>query len=107
MSQHRDQPVVFSRRAFLKAGTGGVVATIVLAACGAPTPSTSPAATTAPQGAAAPKPTAAATSAAGAAATAPASAAQAAVQTGAGLTTEQISLLFMGHVAGGQNEQKA
>jgi len=31
----------------------------------------------------------------------------AAAQAGSGLTTEQVSLLFMGHVAGGANEQRA
>jgi len=79
----------------LKAGMGGAAASVLLAACGAPSTSTSPAATTAP---AAPKPTTAA---------AAPTTAQAAAPAAAGLTNEQISLLFMGHVAGGQNEQKA
>jgi multiple sugar transport system substrate-binding protein len=104
MNQDKNQPVIVSRRAILKTGMGGAVATLVLAACGAPSPSTSPAAT-AP--AAAPKPTAAANSAAPAGATAAPTTAQAAAPAAAGLTTDQISLLFMGHVAGGQNEQKA
>src|SRR5580765_8552311 len=100
MTQEQDQPRVVSRRVILKAsvlGLGGVL----LAACGQPASPAAPAANTqAPAPAGAAKPTTAAA--------APQSTSQAAAsQAGAGLTTDQISLLFMGHVAGGQNEQKA
>ena len=77
--------------------------TLVLAACGQ-TPA-APAAPPPSSGQAKPadaKPAGAAPAANPAATTAPAAA-----QPAAGLTTEQVSLLFMGHVAGGANEQKA
>jgi multiple sugar transport system substrate-binding protein len=89
----------------LKASVFGLSG-IVLAACGQPASPAAPAANTGQ----APGPTNAPANAAKptAAAAAPQSTPQAAAaQAGAGLTTDQISLLFMGHVAGGQNEQKA
>lgn len=105
MSRYADQRRVFSRRAILRAGALGAVGSALLAACSQPAATTPPPANTAPP-ASAPKPTAAAAAAPTTAAPAPTTVA-AAGQPAAGLTTEQISLLFMGHVAGGQNEQKA
>src|SRR5690349_16163216 len=101
MAQDQDHPRIFSRRVILKAGALGTLGSVILAACGQPAAAPAPAATTppAPPAAAATKPPAAA---AGAPAATPQSAA-AAAQPAAGLTNEQISLLFMGHVAGGQN----
>src|SRR5215212_7610132 len=81
-----------SRRALLKYAAGGAGALLV-AACGSPTP----AATSAPAKPADAKP----------ADSKPAASTQGASQPAAGLTTANISLFFMGHVAGGMNEQKA
>jgi multiple sugar transport system substrate-binding protein len=85
----------------LKTGALGTLGSVILAACGQPGAAPAPAATTPPA-----PPAAAATKPPATAAAAPATT-QAAAQPAAGLTTEPISLLFMGHVAGGQNEQKA
>jgi multiple sugar transport system substrate-binding protein len=104
MSRNAAQSRVVSRRAILRAGALGALGSALLAACGQPAATTPPPANTAPP-ASAPKPTAAAAAAPTTAAAVPTTAA--AAQPAAGLTTEQISLLFMGHVAGGQNEQKA
>jgi multiple sugar transport system substrate-binding protein len=104
MSRNAAQSRVVSRRAILRAGALGALGSAFLAACGQPAATTPPPANTAPP-ASAPKPTAAAAAAPTTAAAVPTTAA--AAQPAAGLTTEQISLLFMGHVAGGQNEQKA
>jgi multiple sugar transport system substrate-binding protein len=104
MSRNAAQSRVVSRRAILRAGALGALGSALLAACGQPAATTPPPANTAPP-ASAPKPTAAAAAAPTTAAAVPTTAV--AAQPAAGLTTEQISLLFMGHVAGGQNEQKA
>ena len=104
MSRNAAESRVVSRRAILRAGALGALGSALLAACGQPAATTPPPANTAPP-ASAPKPTAAAAAAPTTAAAVPTTAA--AAQPAAGLTTEQISLLFMGHVAGGQNEQKA
>jgi multiple sugar transport system substrate-binding protein len=104
MSRNAAQSRVVSRRAILRAGALGALGSAFLAACGQPAATTPPPANTAPP-ASAPKPTAAAAAAPTTAAAVPTTAV--AAQPAAGLTTEQISLLFMGHVAGGQNEQKA
>jgi len=96
-----DRPRAWSRRALLQYGAGGVGA-LLLAACGQN--SAAPAATTKP---AETKPTDAKPAGAAPAANPAATTAPSAAQPAAGLTTDQISLLFMGHVAGGQNEQKA
>src|SRR5438067_179934 len=117
MKQEQDHPQPLSRRTILRTAVLGTLGSAFLAACGqpaAPAPSAAntsqaPAATN-PPAAAATQPTATNAPAAkpATAAAAPQSTSQAAAaQAGAGLTTDQISLLFMGHVAGGQNEQKA
>src|SRR6185503_12667672 len=100
------RPRVWSRRAVLRQGVGGlaVFGGLVLAACGqtpaAPAGEQKPGAS-GPASAAKPaepaKPAGAAPTTQGAAKPADT----------AGLTTDQINLLFMGHVAGGANEQKA
>ena len=92
------RPRVWSRRAILRQGAGGLAlfGGLVLAACGQ-----GPAA--APAGAAksgAPEPS----KPSGAAATTQGAAQPAA---GGAMTKEQVNLFFMGHVAGGENEQKA
>jgi multiple sugar transport system substrate-binding protein len=104
MSRNAAQSRVVSRRAILRAGALGALGSALLAACGQPAATTSPPANTAPP-ASAPTPTAAAAAAPTTAAAVPTTAA--AAQPAADMTTDQISLLFMGHVAGGQNEQKA
>ena len=106
MTQKRDQSRVFSRRLVLKTGVFGTLSGVILAACGQPSATTAPAANT-PQAPAATKPPAAAAQPTTAGAAPQSTSQVAGAQAGAGLTTDQISLLFMGHVAGGQNEQKA
>jgi multiple sugar transport system substrate-binding protein len=99
MDQITPQTRGISRRALLKTGMLASAGSVILAACGQAPAAGNP--TSAPQQASAtsapPQPAAAA----------PTTTAQAAAGAAAGLTTDQISLLFMGHVAGGQREQKA
>jgi multiple sugar transport system substrate-binding protein len=92
-----NRPRVWTRRSMLRHGAGGLAALggLLLAACGQ-TPAAAPKGD-APKAGEPSKPAGAATTAQGAA--------QPAAR--AGLTTEQINLLFMGHVAGGENEQRA
>jgi multiple sugar transport system substrate-binding protein len=113
-----------NRREFLRLSIGGATGAVILAACApaaAPTPTTAPKpAAAAPTAAPAAKPAAAATTAPAAAPTAAAAAKPAAGATAAPaakpavpaaasrpLTKEKINLIFQGHVAGGQGEQKA
>ncbi|MGE3269201.1 MAG: ABC transporter substrate-binding protein [Chloroflexota bacterium] len=93
--EQRERPRVWSRRSLLKLGVGGAGALLV-AACGQSQPAASPA------GGASGKP-ADAKPADGK----PAASTSGASKPAGGLTTENVSLLFMGHVAGGANEQKA
>jgi multiple sugar transport system substrate-binding protein len=93
-----DRPRAWSRRALLKLGAGTAGALLV-AACGG-SPAAAPAGG-ASSGAAPAKPAESKP-----ADSKPAASSDASKPAG-GLTTDNISLLFMGHVAGGANEQKA
>src|SRR3954454_10482586 len=90
-----ERPRVWSRRSLLQYGAGGLGALLV-AACGG-----SPAASPAPAKPAERKPADAKPAESKPAAPA------AAAQPAGGLTTANVTLQFMGHVAGGMNEQKA
>ena len=99
--RHSSRPRVWSRRAILRQGAGGLAlfGSLILAACGQ-SPAAAPAGAPKSGASGAPEP---AKPAAGAATT------QGAAQptTGGAMTKDQVNLFFMGHVAGGANEQKA
>lgn len=92
MSREADRSPVVSRRSILRIGALSGLGSVILAACGQPVANTTPPSNTSQQQAAGAQPQ---------------TTAQAAAQTGSAPSTQQVSLLFMGHVAGGQNEQKA
>lgn len=98
-----ERPRAWSRRALLQFGAGGLGALLVAACGGSPAASPAPAKpATEPS-----KPADAKPAESKPAAAAPAASTPGAAQPAAGLTTANISLFFMGHVAGGMNEQKA
>jgi multiple sugar transport system substrate-binding protein len=87
MNHDTDQGPRWTRRSMLRTSVLAALGSVVVAACGQPPAASAP---PAPAGGAAP----------------PASTAQAAAPAGS-TAGSPVSLLFMGHVAGGQNEQKA
>jgi ABC-type glycerol-3-phosphate transport system substrate-binding protein len=97
-----ERPSAWSRRSLLKLGAGAAGALLV-AACGQSTTTTAPAGGAAPAKPAESKPAADAKPAD----SKPAASTSGAAQPAGGLTTANVTLQFMGHVAGGMNEQKA
>lgn len=100
------RPRAWSRRTLLKLGAGTAGALLV-AACGGSASTPAPASGAAPAKPAESKPADAAAKPAADAKPGEAAKPADAAKPAGGLTTDNISLLFMGHVAGGMNEQKA
>jgi multiple sugar transport system substrate-binding protein len=100
------RPRAWSRRTLLKLGAGTAGALLV-AACGGSASTPAPASGAAPAKPAESKPAESKPADSKPADAKPAASSSDASKPAAGLTTDNISLLFMGHVAGGMNEQKA